>query len=115
MKSTYEIQGWDPILNGENTMAMIYVKPDINLLQIFNNSIDKNVLLSISDSGTLAYDNKVVWGVIDKSSDIIANRQNLFNNSGLYVITLNITWFGYPLNNGNVTFLDKPINTIEKL
>jgi hypothetical protein len=114
--SRYEIQGWDPVLaEPEQPLAMVFVKPDLKLLQIFNDAPMKNTLVKITGSGSGVYDDKIVWGTIDKSSDVPNCRQNIFNCNGLYAITLDIIWMGYPLNNGSISFVDGVIDKIESL
>ena len=113
---SYEIQGWDPVLGEpEQPLAMVYIKPDLELLQLFNNAPMKNTLVRVSGSGSGAYDDKIVWGTIDKSSDVPNCRQNIFNCNGLYAITLDIIWLGYPLENGFITFVDGVIDKLESL
>ena len=116
MSKHYNILGWNP-MNTENvsTLASCYIKPDLKLLELFNRAPLNNVLLQISGTNSV-YDNKKIFGVIDKSSDVPNCRQNFFNCTGLYVITMDSTWMGYPKKLGTIEFfggvVDKIINDV---
>jgi hypothetical protein len=97
-----EILSWDPI-NTNEIQPCIYIKPTLDLLQFFNRS--KKVLLKISDTKS-CYDDNVIFGIVDKSSDVPNCRQNFFNYTGLYIITLSAPWYGYPLEKGKVEFIN---------
>jgi hypothetical protein len=110
---TFNILSWDPIyVNSENTNAMIYIKPTLNLLKYFQEAPMNNILVSISGTKHDAYENRIVFGTIDKSSDIPNKRDNMFNCTGLYCITLDLVWQGYPLEKGNVSFY---IGVVDKI
>lgn len=112
MSYTYEIFSWDPVNVSDNVLAMIYIKPDLKLLDLFNISPLHNILLTINNTGSDLYDGRVIFGKIDKSSDVPDCRQNIFNCTGLYVVTLDSKWYGYPPDNGTVTFES---GTVDKL
>lgn len=113
---TYPILSMDPIHgSGENIMLMLYVKPDIKLLKLFQRMPDKKMLVRVNDTNS-PYDNKTVFGIIDKSSDIYANlRQNLFNcgPGNIYCVTLDMLWQGYTEKVGTVTFIDEIVAYLE--
>lgn len=110
---SFDILGWNPINTNGNLMASIYIKPTLRLLSLFNLSVHNNILLKCSN--TEIYDDIEVFGIIDKSSDVLNSRDNFFNCTGLYVITTDFLWNGYPPNNGMVSFLTGSINEIIKL
>jgi hypothetical protein len=113
-KYIYNIVGWDPVnTSGGNVMAMIYIKPDLKLLSLFQRAPLNNILTKVQGTKTELYDDKVVFGTIDKSSDILGCRPNLFNCDGLYCITLDHLWGGYPLQNGTIEFLDEIVKSIK--
>lgn len=113
---TYPILSMDPIHgSGENILLMLYVKPDIKLLNLFQRMPDKKMLVRVKDTNS-SYDNITVFGTIDKSSDIYANlRQNLFNcgPGNIYCITLDMLWQGYTEKVGTVTFIDEIVAYLE--
>jgi hypothetical protein len=115
MSYVYNILSWDPIHTTDGIFAMIYLKPDLKLLDLFNNSPFNNVLLQVKGTGKNLYDGRVVFGKLDKSSDVPSGRQNFFNSSGLYVITLDSKWYGYPLSNGTISFYDGIVDSLKPL
>lgn len=108
-----EIIGWNPInVDGyENPQVSLYIKPTLDLLKLFNRAVNNRVLILVHGSGS-CYDGKKIFATIDKSSDVPNCRQNFFNCTGLYVITLDHIWFGYPLENGEIQFLDGVVNKL---
>lgn len=114
---TFDILSWDPIyVDSENINAMVYIKPTLNLLKYFQQAPMNNILVKIIETNHEAYDNKIIFGTIDKSSDIPNKRDNMFNCTGLYCITLDLVWKGYPLEKGKIIFytgvIDKIIDEI---
>lgn len=110
---TFDILSWDPIyVNSENTNAMIYIKPTLNLLKYFQQAPMNNILVSIIGTNHEAYENKIIFGTIDKSSDIPNKRDNMFNCTGLYCITLDLVWQGYPLEKGKIVFYTGVVDKI---
>jgi hypothetical protein len=112
MSNEHNILGWNPV-NTENQtiLASCYIKPNLKTLELFNKAPMHNVLLQVKGTNS-CYDGKIVFGTIDKSSDVPNCRQNLFNCTGLYVLTMDQTWMGYPDKNGTMTFFD---GTVDKL
>jgi hypothetical protein len=112
-KYIYDIVAWDPInTSGQNIMAMVYIKPDLKLLTLFQRAPMNNILNRVTGTDSKVYDNKIVFGTIDKSSDIPSYRQNLFNCDGLYCVTLDHLWGGYPVKNGKIEFLNETVDML---
>lgn len=114
---TYDIVSWDPVHTSEGVKAMIYLKPDLKLLNLFNKSPMFNTMLVVEGTDNNLYNGRVMFGKIDKSSDVPSYRQNFFNYTGLYVITLDTNWNGYPKKNGKFSVSEgvvrELIDTIE--
>lgn len=98
--SKYKIVRWDAILaqNGLNKIPMIYIEPDIDFLEFAKNN-DDQVIVKISDTNSI-YDGKEILGSINRSSFM----PNFFNETKLYVVTLQCIWMGYPESLGNASF-----------
>jgi hypothetical protein len=64
------------------------------------------MMVRLSGTGHAIYDGAPFFAILDKTSDAPNCRQNFFNTTGLYVLTLSVRWFGYPENLGEVTFLE---------
>jgi hypothetical protein len=111
--TTYDIIGWNPINNGDKVLCSVYIKPTLDFLDYCNRAPLKTILVKIVNSKSF-HDNKSYFAVIDKSSDIPSYRQNLFNGSGLYILTLLAPWTGYPIENGKIVLEEKVINSIEQ-
>jgi len=91
----YNIYRWDSVLyNTTNPMPMIYIKPDENLIKFVEEN-DKAIMVNISDSASV-YDGRNITGVFTKSSTVPNRRDNFFEKTGLYVISLDSHWYGYP-------------------
>jgi hypothetical protein len=108
-----QIIGWNPInVDGyENPQASVYIKPTLELLELFNRAVQNRVLILVDGTGS-CYDGKKIFATIDKSSDVPNCRQNFFNCTGLYVITLDHIWYGYPLEKGHIQFLDGVVDKL---
>lgn len=112
---TYPIFSMDPVHGeGENILLMLYVKPDIKLLNLFQRMHDKSILVRINGTNS-SYDNKTVFAIVDKSSDIVNLRQNLFNcgPGNIYCLTLDMLWQGYTESPGTVTFIDEIVSYLK--
>lgn len=98
--SKYNIKRWDVIMfNNNNKVPIIYIKPDISLLEYLNNN-QPVVSLEISDTNTI-YDGKKLTGLVNRSCCLLNNnnyncRPNYYEETGYYVITLVSGWYGYP-------------------
>jgi len=104
-----DILKWNPI-NSNNFSAdikpSIYIKPTIELLDIFKRAPLHKMLVRILNTNS-KYDNVITFSILDKSSDVPNKRDNLFDCNGLYVVTLGgLDWQGYPENNGKIEFLE---------
>jgi len=107
-----DIIKWNPIHAndfGATIKPSVYVKPTIEMLDLFNRAPMNRLLLKITDTNS-PYDNSVTFGIIDKSSDVPNKRDNLFDCDGLYIITIvGMTWQGYPSENGKIQLLEGTI------
>ena len=113
--NTFEIYRWDSVTcSKDNTpKPMIYVKPDISLMNYFKRNNNK-VWLKIKNSGS-AYDNQAYYGIVEKSAYRPNYTPNYFNSKGMYVITLQTDyWIGYPTQNGQVEFLNGTVSVTNK-
>ena len=102
----FDIIDWNPInsYNEFNLLSRVHINPTIELLQLFKDSKDHNLLCTISE--TEIYDGKV-YGIIDKSVE-----------DETYYITLDLVWMQYPKKNGKISFKESPqinyfINNLE--
>jgi hypothetical protein len=107
-----EIVSFNPINDHTSTLkTSIYIKPTLEILSFFNRAPMHRGVVKIRNTGS-CYDNRNMFCTIDKSSDVPNTRDNFFNSTGLYVITLNTQWFGYPLKNGEVEFMEGIVDDI---
>jgi hypothetical protein len=90
----YNIERWDVILVDNHRLPMIYVKPDLDFIEFVRQNNYK-VVVKIKGTG-LPYDNQLIEGVVDQSAFVPNCRPNFFANTGLYVVTLQSSWSGYP-------------------
>jgi hypothetical protein len=104
-----DILKWNPIHSNNFSAGIkpcVYIKPSIQLLDIFNRAPLHKVLVRVLDTKS-KYDNLITFGILDKSSDVPNKRDNLFDCNGLYVVTLGgLDWQGYPEENGQIEFLE---------
>lgn len=110
MKTT--ILGWNPINDGCGWLkASVFIKPTLEMLRFFNRSVFHRGVVRVVDSNS-CYDGPNRFATIDKSADVPNCRQNFYNATGLYVITLDTQWQGYPLKNGTLEFQEGIVNEI---
>ena len=105
-----KIVKWNPI-NDEygDVRASVFIKPTLELLEFANRNVsngNRTMMVRLSGTGHAIYDGAPFFAILDKTSDAPSCRQNFFNTTGLYVLTLSVRWFGYPENLGEVTFLE---------
>jgi len=95
----FDIIDWNPINSYDkfNLLTRVHIKPTIELLQLFKNAKDHNLLCTISE--TEIYD-ATVYGIIDKSVE-----------DETYYITLDLVWMEYPKKNGKISFKSSPKTT----
>jgi hypothetical protein len=98
---------WNPI-NTEygEIKSSIYIKPTLSLLEFANRNVsngNRTLMVQISGTGHPVYDGTSTLAILDKTSDVPECRQNFYNATGMYLMTLNVPWFGYPNKNGSVT------------
>lgn len=98
-----QILRWDAVIPGSRCepKPMVYVEPDLILLEYIQQNKGKQILVSIQNSNSF-YDNTSYFAVIDKSANVPSCRPNFYEFTQLYVITLDTPWMGYPENNGNL-------------
>lgn len=92
----FDIIDWNPINSYSefNLLTRVHIKPTIELLQLFKDSKDHNLLCTISE--TESHDTEV-YGIIDKSVE-----------DETYYITLDLVWMQYPNKNGKISFKKSP-------
>lgn len=105
-----DILQWNPI-NDEygQIKASIYIKPTLSLLEFANRNVsngNRTLMVQINGTEHSVYDGSTVFAILDKTSDVPECRQNFFNATGLYVMTLKLNWNGYPNKNGTVTIYE---------
>jgi hypothetical protein len=102
---SYDIHQWNPInTHSFNLLASVKIKPDVKLLELFKLAPLHNILSRINGTDS-EYDNKIIYGKIDKSKD-----------DDSYYITLDHVWKSYPdLNKqGKIEFMaDTVYKTID--
>lgn len=107
-----DIVKWNPInTRTSNLHSSIYIKPTLEILEFFNRSPNHKAVVKIGGTGH-CHDNQNMFATIDKSSDVPNKRDNFYDSTGLYVITLNTLWRGFPLKNGHVEFQEGIVNDI---
>jgi hypothetical protein len=103
--SHYKIQSWIPVMSGSNIIQYpaIYIQPDIPFLEFAKNN-EFRVACKISGTNTV-HDNNTYIGYINQSGNFPNYRPNFFAQTGLYIVTLDTNWEGYPIeSNGTVEF-----------
>lgn len=112
--TSYKIYRWDVVLfgNSNTKVPMIYIKPDLELLE-FIEANSYVIACTINDTGTI-YDGKTIPGIVNVSCNVPNCRPNFCAKTGLYVITLQAGWYGYPEPDklGNVNFSGMKLPTI---
>jgi hypothetical protein len=105
---------WNPINTKFSVLhSSIYIKPTLEILEFFNRSPNKKAIVQIKETGS-CYDNTNIFCTIDKSSDIPNKRDNFFDSTGLYIITLHKLWYGFPPKNGYLEFQEGIVDDIVK-
>lgn len=107
--TSYEINRWSGIIygNNQNPLPIIYIKPDAN----FNTYIKDNnyqIKVRIMHTGEALYDNKIMEGTVNSSANSPNCRPKFFKKTGLYTITLQTQWSGYPPKMGKIYIEDLP-------
>lgn len=91
----YPIARWDAITRDNvRTIPVIYISPDLPLLE-FIKANNYTITCQISGTNT-PYDNRKIIGVVDKSCNVPNCRPNFCEQTGLYIVTLDAGWYGYP-------------------
>lgn len=105
---------WNPINTKTSVLhASLYIKPTLEILEFFNRSPNKKCVVRITETGSgCCYANQNMFATIDKSADVPNKRDNFFDSTGMYVITLHKQWYGFPLKNGYIEFQEGITNDI---
>jgi hypothetical protein len=107
-----DIITWNPINTRTSALnACVYIKPTLEVLEFFNRSPNHKAVVKIEGTGS-CYDGQNVFATIEKSSDAPNFRDNFYNSTGLYVIVLNMLWYGFPLKNGYVEYQEGIVDNI---
>ncbi len=102
--SHYQIKRWDPVMSGNslNQHPAIYIEPDTAFLEF---AMNNQFSLTCTISGTNSiYELTPLRGVVNQSGFVPNCRPNFFSQTGLYIITLDSDWHGYPAELGQVEF-----------
>ena len=112
--SLYKIESWNVVLgpDGINQVPMIYVKPDLALI---NAALQNNQRLACSFHGTktpiyFSYEGATIMGTVNNSCVVPNCRPNFCEKTGYLTITLETIWRGYPINNGFVEFFAQTLS-----
>ena len=107
-----KILGWNPINDRTSILkASVYIKPTLKMLEFFNRAPYYRGVVKIINTNS-CYDDRNMFAIIDKSSDVPNKRDNFFDSNGLYVITLDTIWRGYPSKNGFLEFQEGIVDDI---
>jgi len=88
--------------NSLNQNPSIYIEPDMAFLEFaMNNQFSLTCSISGSDS---IYERAPMRGVVNQSGVVPNCRPNFFAQTGMYIITLDSDWHGYPRSLGQVEF-----------
>jgi hypothetical protein len=113
-----DIVTWNPITDEYgNIVASFYIKPTIALLDFLNRQYgngNRAVMVQITETQNPIYDGKPLLAIVDKSSDCVNGRQNFYDATGLYVVTISVKWFGYPPKSGKVIFKEGILDGTDK-
>lgn len=113
-----DIVTWNPITDEYgNIVASFYIKPNIALLDFLNRQYgngNRAVMVQITGTENPIYDGKPLLAIVDKSSDCANGRQNFYDATGLYVVTISVKWFGYPPKSGKVIFKEGILDGTDK-
>lgn len=92
---TYPIKRWDAMLfkNSITKMPVVYLEPDDNFMKYISK---KDGEFCVIRGTGMAYDKNPTTGFIRPSSVVPSNRQNFYDETGYYTITLTLPWLGYP-------------------
>ena len=102
--SNYKILRWDARTDdcswdSLTPRPMIYFEPNTDFVEF----VERNngfVRVTLSNTGSTAYDNKTFWGIVEKSANMPDGRLNFYDATQLWVIVLHTMWNSYPPNLG---------------
>lgn len=107
--TNYKIQQWSGLIvdGNQNPLPLIYIKPDANFLSYAKDN-GFVIKLTVLNTGSNYYDGKVFTGTVNSSADVPNCRPNFYKQTGLYTITLQSLWEGYPINMGEIYLEELP-------
>lgn len=106
---TFNIVRWDAVIDkcSLNPKPFLYFTPTLELLEFFERNLWRvRVVITGSQS---TYDNKILWGVVQKSSFEAGCRPNYYAATELYTIALRTLWNGYPKKLGKFSIVKGPV------
>lgn len=101
----YKIERWDVILNEGRRFPVIYIKPDLPLIEYLRKA---NFMSPVVIYGTgMIYDGNKMGGIVNQSGLVPNCRPNFYAETGWLVVQLISSWWGYPAYGklGKVVFL----------
>jgi hypothetical protein len=106
---TFDIVRWDAVIDkcSLNPKPFLYFTPTLELLEFFERNLWRvRVVITGSQS---TYDNKILWGVVQKSAFEAGCRPNYYAATELYTIALRTIWNGYPKKLGKFSIVKGPV------
>lgn len=100
MQSVFPICRWDSIIDGcsANPKPVIYFTPTFEVLKfMFENKWRIKIMISGSCS---IYDDHIICGTVNQSDTAGGCRPVFFYETGLYTVSLDEYWNGYPAEMG---------------
>ena len=104
MVNSYKIKRWDVIIlknDNMNKTPIIYIKPDINLLNILNDN-NWELKCNITNTNNEYEMLKNITIYFKNNCDIPNIRKNYFLKTGFIIGIINSEWNGYPPNLGEI-------------
>ncbi len=95
----YKIERFDVMLKNGTKYPVVYIKPDMKFLELIRNN-SYAIMVELFNTGI--YDCRWIPATVDKSCSVPACRPNYYEDTGYYVLTLFVTWNGYPINSCNL-------------
>lgn len=112
MENFYEIVRWDGVIGcGSEPKPMLYFQPDCDLLEYIKRN-NWRIRIIIQGSGCY-YDNRIIWGTVNKALSSGGCRPNFYVCTGLYTITLDTLWSGYGDDGGVFSIVGGCFNVMD--
>ena len=108
--TSYPIKQWSGLIHGNNQypLPIVYIKPDANF-QTYAKDNNYKIKVKVMNTGSKCYDGRVLTGTVNSSAELPNCRPNFFEDTGLYTITLQSSWLGYPEHMGVLYIEDIPV------